>query len=322
VPHFGLHLNSLAYPGVPVAGLFDRARAIAGVAERSGFDSVWVLDHMVQGGHAGGPSEPMPEAYTLLGALAASTSRVELGTLVTAATFRNPAHLAKSVTTLDMVSVGRAICGMGAGWNEEEHVAYGYAFPKLGERMDRLEEAVQICRAMFTEERPRFEGRHYTIDAALNVPRPIRPGGPPILIGGNGEKRTIPMIARYADMSCFPKHTPPEEVSRKLARLDECLEKEGRDRDAVTKLRKRTMVISSSKREARRKSAKLQKSWDESRELYRGRVVEGDPDEVFEQVSADLALGFDGLIVNVVDDHDLELVALAGEVLDRCRNAR
>ena len=161
MPWFGLHLNSFAYPGVPTASCSSAPRRVATAAEESGFDSIWVLDHLVQGGHAGLPHEPMPESYAMLSALAARTTRVTLGTLVTAVTFRNPAHLAKVVTTLDVISSGRAILGIGAAWYEPEHAGYGIPFPPTEERMDRLEETLQICKLMFTEERPSFEGRYY-----------------------------------------------------------------------------------------------------------------------------------------------------------------
>jgi alkanesulfonate monooxygenase SsuD/methylene tetrahydromethanopterin reductase-like flavin-dependent oxidoreductase (luciferase family) len=128
----------------------------------------------------------MLEAYTLLGAIAARTERVLLGTLVTGVTYRNPAILAKIVTTLDVISRGRAYLGIGAAWFDVEHRGLGVEFPRLGDRMDMLEEALQICRAMFREERPTFEGRHYRTHEAINSPPPVRAGGPPIMIGGSG----------------------------------------------------------------------------------------------------------------------------------------
>jgi alkanesulfonate monooxygenase SsuD/methylene tetrahydromethanopterin reductase-like flavin-dependent oxidoreductase (luciferase family) len=170
VPTLGLDIPSFTFPGVPDAALFERIAAVAGSAEDAGYDAVWVMDHVHQVIRWQPPSDPMLEAYTLLGGLAARTRRVELGTLVTGVTYRNPAHLAKIVTTLDLVSAGRAVLGIGAGWYEPEHAAYGFPFPPPGERLDRLEEALRICRAMFTEEAPSFAGRHYRIDGALNVP--------------------------------------------------------------------------------------------------------------------------------------------------------
>ena len=197
---FGLQLPSFTFPDVPDDKLFDRIIEIAQAAEGSGFDSFWVMDHYHQIGHIGPPSDPMLEAYTLLSAVAARTSRVMLGAMVTGVTYRNPAFLAKVVTTLDIVSSGRAILGIGAAWNEEESRAYGYDWPSTAERFERLEDALQICRAMFTQPRSTFQGKRLHIDGAYNDPQPVQPGGPKILIGGGGEKKTLRLVAQYADM--------------------------------------------------------------------------------------------------------------------------
>src|SRR5205823_4231339 len=141
--------------------LFERVAEIAVTAEQAGFDSVWVMDHLYQIPNVGRRTEPMLESYTLLGGIAARTSRVTLGTMVTGVTYRNPALLAKIVTTLDIVSSGRAILGIGAAWNEDEHNGYGFEFPPLRERFERLEDAVRICRAMFTEDAPSFAGARH-----------------------------------------------------------------------------------------------------------------------------------------------------------------
>ena len=154
---FGLQIPNFT-PNEPTGALFDGVVDMATAAEESGFDSVWVMDHFYQLPPMGGPSQPMLDAYTLLGALAARTARVKLGTMVTGVTYRNPAHLAKIVTTLDVISCGRAILGIGAAWYDVEHEGLGFDFPSAGERLDRLEEALQICRAMFTEEAPSFDG--------------------------------------------------------------------------------------------------------------------------------------------------------------------
>jgi len=197
---FGFHMPSFTFPGVPNDKLFDRVVENAKAAERAGFDLVTVMDHLYQIRGIGPETEPMMEAYTTLAALATQTSRVKLGTLVTGVTYRNPALLAKEVTMLDVISKGRAILGIGAAWNEDEHRGYGIEFPPIKERMDRLDEAVTIARLMFTEDRPSFEGKHYRIERALNVPRPVQPGGPKILIGGGGERRTLRILAQHGDM--------------------------------------------------------------------------------------------------------------------------
>src|SRR6202140_1224273 len=165
---FGFHMPNFTFPGVPNEGLFDRVVHQAKAAENAGFGLVTVMDHFYQIRGIGPETDPMMEAYTTLGALAANTSTARLGTLVTGVTYRNPAILAKQVTTLDVISQGRAMLGIGGAWDE-------------------LEEAPQICRAMFRDERPTFGGRYYSVKDAINRPAPVQPGGPPILVGGQGE---------------------------------------------------------------------------------------------------------------------------------------
>ena len=200
-PWFGLHLPSYSHPDVPPERLFDRVVEQAKAAEAAGFELVTVMDHLYQIQGMGSTAEPMLEGWSVLSALARETSTVRLGTLVTGVTYRNPAMLAKQVTTLDVLSGGRAILGIGAAWNEEEHIGYGIDFPPVKERMDRLEEALTIARLMFTEERPSFDGRHYRIHEALNSPRPLQAAGPPVLVGGGGEQRTLRIAAKFADMT-------------------------------------------------------------------------------------------------------------------------
>ena len=200
-PWFGLHLPNYTFPATPPERLFDRVVELASAAETAGFGLVTAMDHFYQIRGVGPETDPMLEVYATLAALSQRTSRVRLGALVTGVTYRNPAILAKTVTTLDVISGGRAVLGLGAAWNEDEHRGYGVHFPPLRERMDRLDEALTICRAMFTKDRPTFEGRHYQIDRALNVPRPIQPGGPRILVGGGGEQRTLRIAAKHADMT-------------------------------------------------------------------------------------------------------------------------
>ena len=171
----GYQIPNFTYPGVGPDGLFEAVARQAEAADRSGFDTVLVMDHFYQLPMLGPPDHNMIEAYTLLAALSQRTSAVRLGALVTGNTYRNPALLAKGATTLDVISGGRAMFGLGAAWNDVEHDGYGFEFPPLRERMDRLDEALTIVRKMFTEERPAFEGRYYRIQEALNEPRPIQP---------------------------------------------------------------------------------------------------------------------------------------------------
>ena len=193
----GLHLGSYGSvdDGAP---LFERVCASVALAEQMGFDAISVPDHMHQNATGGGPTSPMFEAYTLLGALAMRTSTVKLYSLVSPVTLRNPAYLAKAVTTLDVISGGRAILGLGAAWDADEHAAYGLNFPGVPERMDRLDEALNISRTLMRDERATVEGEYYSVTQAYNVPRPVR-GSIPILVGGGGEKRTLEIVAKYAD---------------------------------------------------------------------------------------------------------------------------
>ncbi|MCA1834057.1 MAG: TIGR03560 family F420-dependent LLM class oxidoreductase [Actinobacteria bacterium] len=236
---FGLQIPNFSF-GVDNAALFGKVAELATAAEEAGFDSVWVMDHLYQLPALGGAEQPMMEAYTTLGALAAVTQRVRLGALVTGVTYRNPAFLAKAVTTLDVISQGRAICGLGAAWHDLEHEAFGYEFPPAGERLSRLEEALQICRAMFTQEVASFDGTYYTIKDLRNVPRPVTEGGPPIMIGGGGEKRTLKLVAQYGDMCNF--FGDPDTFRRKVSILHQHCEDAGRDPDEVMVTRLSTLI--------------------------------------------------------------------------------
>jgi F420-dependent oxidoreductase-like protein len=227
MPFFAYHMPSFTFPGVARDGLFDQVAQLARSAEAAGFEQVTVMDHFYQIAVVGAEDEPMLEGYTTLAALARETSRVRLATMVTGVTYRNPALVAKMITTLDVISKGRAVCGIGAAWNEAEHIGYGFDFPPIGERMDRLDEALTILKLMFTQERPSFRGTHYRIEGALNVPRPLQPGGPKILVGGGGEKRTLRLVARHADFSHW--FGGLEEIKRKSDILDRYCEEEGRD---------------------------------------------------------------------------------------------
>jgi F420-dependent oxidoreductase-like protein len=313
VTRFGLQINNFTYPGVADAELFERIAQIAVTAERSGFDSVWVMDHLYQIAVVGERTEPMLEAYSLLCGIAARTSRAQLGAMVTGVTYRNPALLAKIVTTLDVISAGRAILGIGAAWNEDEHRGYGFEFPPLRERFERLEDAVQICRAMFTQEAPSFSGTHHHLDAALNFPRPVRPGGPPILIGGSGERRTIPMVARYADACNF--FGDVETIRRKVRILEESCERIGRDPGEITKTRLGPVVIAATSAEAERNTKRVAQQRHLDAERIRTSYITGDPDAVLEQVDAFLEAGMDGMLISLPDAHDLEPIELVGRTL-------
>lgn len=320
VTRFGLQIPNFTFPGVADRDLFGRIAAIAVVAEESGFDSLWVMDHYYQIPGVGPRTDPMLEAYTLLGGVAARTQRVSLGTMVTGVTYRNPALLAKIATTLDVVSGGRAILGIGAAWNDDEHAGYGFPFPPVAERMARLEEALQICRAMFTEEAPSFAGRYYSIDHALNFPRPVRAGGIPILVGGSGELRTLALVARYADACNVFGDVPT--IRRKLDVLARHCEAAGRDPATITKTRLGGLVIAATDAEADRKGREMAAAQGMDEARYRAYVVAGGPDSVCEQVGAYLDAGLDGMVFNMDEPGDLDSVRLAGRTLTRAFSER
>jgi F420-dependent oxidoreductase-like protein len=255
-PLFGYHLPNYTFPGVAPEGLFDHIAGVAGQAESAGFDMLTVMDHFYQIDGVGPEDSPMLEAYSTLAAIAARTGRMRLGALVTGVTYRNPALLAKTVTTLDVISGGRAMLGLGAAWNEVEHRGYGFTFPPIRERMDRLDEALSICRLMFTEERPSFEGKYYRIEAALDRPRPIQPGGPRIMVGGGGEQRTLRLVARHADYAhWFPLGM--EVLRHKTELLERYCEEIGRDPATVTRTMGAPVVLVASEAEGEARLAAI-----------------------------------------------------------------
>jgi F420-dependent oxidoreductase-like protein len=227
----GLHIPDFTWPGGPDSLGHDLAR-VGQAAEEAGFDRVSVMDHFFQIGHIGPPEHEMLEAYTTLGWLAAKTDRVKLLTVVTAVVYRDPGLLAKAVTTLDVLSGGRAMLGIGAAWNEEEARGLGLFFPPLAERFERLEEAVRICLQMWSDDEGPFDGKHYQLGRTLNSPQSLSRPHPPILIGGAGEKKTLRLVARYAD-ACNIFDTP--ELARKLDVLREHCASEGRDYAEIEK---------------------------------------------------------------------------------------
>src|SRR3954466_16106232 len=195
-----LHVPNFNYPDVAPDALFERISEIARAAEESGFSSLSYMDHLHQISPVGPPENYMLEGYSMLAATAARTSTINLGLLVGGVTYRNPALVAKLATTIDIISGGRAVLGIGAAWFEEEHKAYGFDFPPLKERFERLEDALNITRMLFTQDVSTYEGKHYGVVEAFNNPKPIR-GDIPILIGGSGERKTLRMVAQYADGS-------------------------------------------------------------------------------------------------------------------------
>jgi F420-dependent oxidoreductase-like protein len=308
-PWFGFHLPLYTYPGVSSAELFDRVVEQAHAAEAHGFSLVTVMDHLYQIGGVGSEDEPMLEAWSVLNALARETKAVRLGTLVTGVTYRNPALLAKMVTTLDITSAGRAILGLGAAWNESEHDGYGYEFPRVGERMDRLDEALTIARLLFTEDRPSFEGRHYRIRSALNVPKPVQPGGPPILIGGGGEQRTLRIAAKHADMThWFPLGM--DVLRHKSEVLEGYCAEIGRDPASIERTMAAPVIVA---RDEAAREAFLERMPAERRPFIQG----GTPQQAAEALKPWIDAGFTGFTFNNTFYRTPDQIALVGEVLQR-----
>jgi alkanesulfonate monooxygenase SsuD/methylene tetrahydromethanopterin reductase-like flavin-dependent oxidoreductase (luciferase family) len=245
--------------------------------------------------------------------VAARTSRISLGALVTGVTYRNPAFLAKVVTTLDIVSSGRAILGIGAAWNDAESDAYGYDFPRTAERFDRLEDALKICRSMLRQPQSTIHGKVARVDGAWNVPQPIQPGGPKILIGGGGERKTLRLTARYADL--WNGFGDPATVHHKLEVLREHCEAVGRDPKEIVTTRLGTLIVAETMADAERRK----RDWQEERgipdESIGARLWWGDADAIRGQAKAMLDVGLGGLLFNMPAGSSPEDVRLAGEAL-------
>jgi F420-dependent oxidoreductase-like protein len=228
----GLQISSFTWPGGPERISPTLAR-IAQAAEQAGFSSLWVMDHFFQIETIGKPEEPMLEAYSALNLLAAVTKRIRLGALVTGVVYRYPGILVKTVTTLDVLSGGRAYFGVGAAWNEHEASALGVPFPPLKERFERLEETVQIALQMWSGNVAPYSGKHYRLAETLCSPLPISQPHPPIMIGGEGEKRTLPLVAKYADACNLYAFENLDGVRSKLDVLQRLSEQIGRPFDEI-----------------------------------------------------------------------------------------
>ena len=313
IPHYSY--------GTGVAELFPTVVAQAREAEDAGFDAVFVMDHFYSGHGMGAPDQPMLECYATLAALAASTSRVQLASLVAGNTFRNPALLAKTVSTLDVISQGRAALGIGAGWYELEHRQLGFEFGTVAERCSRLDEALAIIAPMLRGERPSLDGTWYRAETATNEPR-LR-DDLPIILGGAGERKTFALAARHAqhlNILCAPAELP-----RKLAALDERCAEAGRDRASLETSFYTPVIIDEDGDRARRMlrdflrgmGVDLDALDDEQRAAATEQLFVGTPDDV----AADLRervldRGVDGLVLNpLANGHEPGAVALAGRTV-------
>ena len=229
----GIHFSNFTLPGGPEA-LAPTLAATARAAEEGGCSIFTVMDHWFQLEQLGGAHDPMLEGYTTMGFLAGQTQRITLGLLVTGVTYRHPGLLAKTVTTLDILSGGRAQLGIGAAWYEREHLGLGVPFPSVSERFERLEETLQICRQTWSDDDGPYEGRHYQLAETICSPRPLQQPAPRILVGGSGERKTLRLVARYAD-ACNLYAPDPAVVAHKLDVLARHCEAEGRDPAGIEK---------------------------------------------------------------------------------------
>jgi F420-dependent oxidoreductase-like protein len=230
----GLQIIDFAWQGAPTT-IAPILSSIARRAEDAGFDSLWAMDHFFQVLRLGNLTDPILEAYTALAFVAAQTSRLELGVMVTSVTHRHPGVLLKTITTLDVLSGGRAWLGLGTGWYEQEHLGLGIPFPPLKERYERLEETLQVAHLMWSGETTAYHGTHYTLTETLNSPPALTRPHPPILIGGSGETKTLPLVARYADACNFFASAGEESLRRKLEILKAHCETLGRSYASISK---------------------------------------------------------------------------------------
>jgi len=242
----GLQVPSFAWPGGPAA-IRGQLGEIARTAEEAGFDSLWVMDHFFQIRGVGPVEAEMLEAYTTLGYLAGITQKVRLGALVTGVIYRHPGLLVKTVTTLDVLSGGRAYFGLGAAWFEREALGLGVPFPPLKERFERLEETLQITQQMWSENNGPYNGRHFQLDETLCSPQPLTKPHPPILIGGMGERKTLRLVAQYADACNLFARMGLDAVHRKLDVLRRHCDKLGRDYETIEKTTLSTVHLAAGK---------------------------------------------------------------------------
>jgi len=229
----GIHYADFSHPGWQ-SSLASNLIATARVADQAGVDLITVMDHWFQMEARGGPAEPMLEGYTTLGALSQVTTNARLSMLVTGVTYRHPGLLAKIVTTLDVLSGGRAVLGIGAAWYDREHAGLGVPFPPLKERFERLEETLQICQQMWSDDNGPYEGTYYRLAETANVPPPVR-GSVPILVGGGGERKTLRLVAKYADTCHLFAREGLDALTRKLDVLRQHCDDVGRDFDSIEK---------------------------------------------------------------------------------------
>ena len=281
---------------------WDTTLAAACAAEAAGLDSVWLPDHFMfpDKNH---PEREVPvfDCFVALAAIAARTSRIRVGELVVGVPYRNPALLAKMLTTLDVISHGRTIIGLGAAWHEPEFRAYGWPFPSVRERMEMLEEAVQIVDRMTTQRPASFKGKHYTVEDAYNDPMPVQKPRPPIMIGGSGEKQTLRITAQYADFCNVGGD--PDTVAHRYDVLRQHCERVGRSPEAVIRSNDLSILIASNERELAKKKERFGERF----------TLMGTADQVMDGLQRYAKAGSQYVTFNMPDASDIEPIRLFGE---------
>lgn len=331
---FGLqHPNfSYDYSDQNTSRIIDTLSNLVSKAENRGFDSFWVMDHFHQISVVGKPEEPMLEGWTTISVLAGITTKIRLGTLVTGVIYRYPSVLAKIAATLDVLSKGRLFLGIGASWNEEESLAYGIggegassngkmkgpsriSFPSNKERLSRLEEALQIVRKMWTEEPyASFEGKYYQIHNAYCNPKPIQKPTPPVLVGGSGEKRTLKIVAKYADACNL--FGSAETVKKKLDILKAHCKSVNRDYNSILKTKLGVVVIDSDERKAKKRVQQAFMGMPEAQ--LREFAIFGTPEEVLKEIREFEDAGIQYLIVDLEPQREIEaLEVFADEIIKK-----
>jgi F420-dependent oxidoreductase-like protein len=303
---FGLQINP--YFGGATGNPWDVVAPVARALDESAFDSVWVYDHLLyEGGYAGHPDpEPVMECFTILGAIAAITNRVRLGQLVIGIPYRNPALTAKMAVTLDMISQGRSILGIGGGWHQREYEAYGYGtFEPVGVRLRRLEEAVRAIIALWTEQPTTLDGEFYHLDKVMENPLPVQKPHPPIMIGGSGEKVTLRLVAQYAQYCNVGGDA--ETVERLFGALRDHCERVGRPYEDVTKSMYTMVMIGKNEAEVEKKREQL------SRYIPRRGALIGTPEQLIEEFGKYAKIGCQDAIFRMPDWTDLEALQLFNE---------
>jgi len=293
-----------------VGQTWEHIRTVASDAERLGFDSIWFVDHMWMRGL---PDMDHLEAWTLMSALAAATSRIRIGTLVLCNSYRNPALLAKMAASLDHVSGGRLVLGLGAGWMEEEYHAYGYPFPPIRVRLEQLEEAVQVIKRLFTERRASFLGKYYTLNDAPNLPKPAQKPHPPILIGGAGERKLLRIVAEHADIWNCPNNVAAL-LPQRLEALRRHCEAVGRNPEDIEVSEQCVFVLGKDEADLARKLAAAKALVGHTFDIDQA-ALKGTPEQLIEAIRARHAQGVSFFIALFGDLNQHESLSLFAETV-------